>query len=299
MEAVQLQKPQKKVKKINWNNFLVGTCLSFATQPFEVLRTSSIINKTNNHGTNFQDLGKQIIQIWKSEGYKGFYRGGVLAILKSTIGCGIFFTGLENIRYIFNAQNAKNPYLQQFLNFLSASSAKLVTSMILSPINVMKTRFEVVGQNEYKSILSTVAKITKEEGFIGFYRGILPTLMRDIPWSGLQFAIYSSMIQSYDYVFQQRAQDNTSYVFFVGAVSSGLSLLMVYPFDNIRVRYQGKKLETRSMGTLMKQVYTEQGFFGFYKGYLPRLLKKCTSGALTWTLYEQLNKRRVDSLKLH
>jgi len=46
----------KKPKKINWSNFLVGTCLSFATQPFEVLRTSSIINKSNFTGTTFTDL---------------------------------------------------------------------------------------------------------------------------------------------------------------------------------------------------------------------------------------------------
>lgn len=46
----------KKPKKVNWSNFLVGTCLSFATQPFEVLRTSSIINKSNFTGTTFTDL---------------------------------------------------------------------------------------------------------------------------------------------------------------------------------------------------------------------------------------------------
>lgn len=98
-----------------------------------------------HHGTNFIDLGRQSAGIWRDEGIRGFYRGGVLAIAKNTIGCGIFFTGLENIREVFGAERTANPYMKGLRNFLSACFAKFFTSMILSPINVMKTRFEVVG----------------------------------------------------------------------------------------------------------------------------------------------------------
>jgi len=49
----------------------------------------------------------------------------------------------------------------------------------------MKTRFEIVGNNEHSTITSAIKGIYKTEGMKGFYRGILATLMRDVPYSGL------------------------------------------------------------------------------------------------------------------
>jgi solute carrier family 25 protein 38 len=37
-------------------------------------------------------------------------------------------------------------------------------------------------------------------------------------------------------------------------------------------------------------VYREEGLRGFYKGYLPRLLKKGASGAVIWSIYENIKK---------
>ena len=39
--------------------------------------------------------------------------------------------------------------------------------------------------NEYQSILEAVEKINQKEGKAGFFKGIVPTLMRDVPMSGI------------------------------------------------------------------------------------------------------------------
>ncbi|EGR30142.1 mitochondrial carrier protein, putative [Ichthyophthirius multifiliis] len=293
--AQQIQ--QKSAKKVNLNNFLVGTFLSFVTQPFEVLRTSSIINANHNQGTGFRSLKYQITNIWKTEGIQGFYRGGLLATIKSTASCGIFFTGLENIKNIFNTENQQSQIIKQTYNFLSACTAKFITTSTLCPINVLKTRFEIAGQQEYMSIFKTIKLISKEEGLYGFYRGIMPTLLRDINWSGVQYVLYNMCLNSYQNLVQENPQQNHSFIFISGAFSSGLSLLIVYPFDNIRVRYQGTKKESRSFSKMLQYIYYDQGVIGFYKGYLPRLLKKCISGALLWSIYEKLNYKN-DSIQI-
>jgi solute carrier family 25 protein 38 len=83
--------------------------------------------------------------MWQIEGMRSFYRGGFLAFIKNAMTTGIFFTGLENFRHILDVENNKNKYIKSLLNIISAGSATFICTLALSPINVLKTRFEVFG----------------------------------------------------------------------------------------------------------------------------------------------------------
>jgi len=43
----------------------------------------------------------------------------------------------------------------------------------------------------------------------------------------------------YEYFLQKKANQNTPFILLAGATSSAFSIMLFYPFDNIRVRYQG------------------------------------------------------------
>jgi len=45
-----------------------------------------------------------------------------------------------------------------------------------------------------------------------------------------------------------------------------------------------------SFRKVVHDIYENEGISGFYKGYLPRLLKKGCSGALIWSLYEKFRE---------
>lgn len=83
---------------IDWvKNFQIGLLASVLTQPFEVLRTSSISEYKNTKGIiGMKRLWMLIKSIKNKEGWRGFFRGSWLSILKNTIGCTIFFTGIRN-----------------------------------------------------------------------------------------------------------------------------------------------------------------------------------------------------------
>lgn len=42
-----------------------------------------------------------------------------------------------------------------------------------------------------------------------------------------------------------------------------------------------------------KEIYHQEGLKGFYIGIVPRIMKKATSSALTWLLYEYMKKDSV------
>ena len=313
----------KKSKILSLANLKVGVLCALLAQPFEVIRTSSIINQHKITNLNFKGMLSIIKLIKDSEGIKGFFRGGVLSIFKTTFGYAFFFTGLESM----NSISSKNPLFDYLpakaLDFSNALCSKTATTFLVSPINVLKTRFEVVGNNEYASIREGVVKIWKTEGSKGFYRGILATVIRDGPFSGIQYALYRSILDLEGYYknFRERMRMNyydenkgvingnngvninseidhrnqiqtasKSVIAFAAAASSAFAIMITYPFDNIRVRYQIEKGRTKTLKELCREVYLNEGVGGFYKGYLPRLLKKICSGALTWSLYEHIKK---------
>lgn len=133
---------QKKVKKLDFNNFKIGLAVSIVVQPFEVIRTTSI---TKYKGTQ-KGMAQVIKEIFHLEGPKGFFRGGIMGMAKSTIAAGIFFTGIENFHIL--TQGLRKTIPGNLVDFFNAAATKAISTLIINPFNVVKTRFEVVGNNE-------------------------------------------------------------------------------------------------------------------------------------------------------
>jgi hypothetical protein len=187
------------------------------------------------------------------------------------------------------------------IDFFNACASKTLSTIVTNPVVVVKTRFEIVGNNQYASVKDVVSSIYKKEGLKGFYTGILPTLYRDVPYAGIQYSAYKFGMDLYSkYVLNGRnPYESSMLVSIFGAASATYAVLMTYPFDNIRVRMQCHDLASianvklSGLTSTVKEVYVEEGIRGFYVGLLPRLLKKATSSAVIWALYESIRKDSV------
>ncbi len=300
MSPAITQKTKNKNKIFNLQNFKLGLLVSLLGQPFEVIRTSSIMSlKNSNKG--FSGMMSVIKRIFELEGLRGFFRGGLLGIGKSTLSAGLFFTGLENI-HIFTTDLRTIKYIPvNMIDFLNACLSKTLVTFITNPIVVVKTRFEIVGNNEYKGIRDAVTSIYQREGARGFFKGIPATLFRDVPFAGIQYSVYKWTMDLYSkYLLRGKsAYDSSFLVSLFGGASAMYAVLMTYPFDNLRVRLQCHDLASLAnvnltgLTSMVKNVYTEEGIRGFYVGFLPRVLKKVTSSAVIWVLYENIRKDSI------
>lgn len=297
-----IAKSSKPKKILTFQNFKLGLIVSLLSQPFEVIKTSTIMNlKTGNKGFK-GGMSAVIKQIFEMEGLRGFFRGGLIGIGKTTLSSGLFFTGLENVHGLTNDLRKIKYIPVNAVDFLNASISKTVSTLVSNPIVVVKTRFEIVGNNQYSSIRDAVSTIYRREGLKGFFTGIIPTLYRDVPYAGIQYSTYKFTMDQYSkYILKGgNPYDSSALVSVFGAASATFAVLMTYPFENLRVRLQCHDLESMAnvklsgLTSMVKQVYTEEGVRGFYLGFVPRLLKKVTSGAVLWVLYE--NMRRDSAL---
>ena len=229
-------------------NFQVGLITSVITQPFEVLRTNSISSyKSVKKFVGVRELWKLSKIIYSKEGLRGFFRGGALSILKNGISCTVFFTGLHNVdkelkkripkRWLHeNPKTALEVVGRGALSFLNAGVSKIITTVIVSPIILLKTRFEVAGKVK-KSIMGEIKSIYNGSGVKGFYKGLFPTLLRDVPWSGFQYSFYSLLMMQFLSTSDPEWKKQILAPL-VGGLSSVAAVMLTFPFDNLRVRMQ-------------------------------------------------------------
>ena len=126
--------------------------------------------------------------IYQSEGMRGYMRGLTPSIIKCGLTSGTFFSTLyyfeENLKKLNMMSDSK-------VHFTASCMARVVQSIISNPIILIKSRLEVIGFNEYNSIMDAVRKIYVQEGFLGFWTGIKVSLIRDVPFSGTFYPIYN------------------------------------------------------------------------------------------------------------
>jgi hypothetical protein len=184
--------------------------------------------------------------IYKSEGMKGFMRGLAPSLIKNTLTSGSYFSML----YYFEENMKKMEMMSQTqIHFASSSLARVIQSMISNPIIVIKTRFEVIGFNEYNSISDACKKIYLHEGIGGFFTGLRVSLIRDVPFSGIYYPIYNFFKRELVYLYeakngyqpkvQTKAQrlQQLAVITSIASFSANIAgCLLTHPIDLIRTR---------------------------------------------------------------
>lgn len=101
--------------------------------------------------------------------------------------------------------------------------------VLTNPINVIKSRFEVVGFNKYHGIYDAATKIYSLEGLKGFTVGTNAMLLRDVPYSGIYYPLYEAFKLFYQQAFgleklSEYHQNNRINVFMLTSIATISSL---------------------------------------------------------------------------
>ncbi|GAB67097.1 mitochondrial carrier protein [Plasmodium cynomolgi strain B] len=150
--------------------------------------------------------------------------------------------------------------------------------------------------NQKKSILGIIREINSNEGFAGFFKGYLPTLLTGVPYVTLQmlfFDFYKNIFQNY---FPNKSNSLSSvaiYSSIAGSLSNLSSLIIVFPGDTVRKRMMNNGIDNRNYiykNTIhcIKNIYHCEGLRNFYYGLFPSMLKSIPSGAIQFMSYEIL-----------
>ena len=81
-----------------------------------------------------------------------------------------------------------------------------------------------------------------------------------------------------------------------GLVSGILASIVTHPADVLKTRLQ---TETSHRLTSFQTIYiiiSREGLLAFYKGLLPRIVRRTATASISWTIYEEVRKNVYDWL---
>lgn len=212
-----------------------GAASTVCTSPLWVVKTRFMLQspkgKEGGGGRVYRHTGDAFVQIYRSEGLRGFYKG-LLPSLFGVSHVAVQFPLYEAFKSLAR-ERIGGEELAASTILLCSSSAKMIASVTTYPHEVLRTRLQMQPRNKppippvepkggagatatvgggragatgagveaegvkgrYTGVWQACKTIAREEGVRGFYKGMGVNLVRTVPSSALTILTYELIMQ--------------------------------------------------------------------------------------------------------
>ncbi|KAK7929896.1 hypothetical protein WMY93_006291 [Mugilogobius chulae] len=261
---------------------LSGTCSTLLFQPLDLVKTRlQTLQKNAKPGTPKVGMFSVFVQVIRTEKFFSLWKGVSPSFVRCIPGVGIYFSTFYSLKQHFFQERAPNAGEAVLLG----AGARSVAGICMLPFTVIKTRFES-GCYNYVSVVGAVRSMYKTEGIRALFSGLTATLLRDAPFSGIYVMFYSQTKRSLP---QEVASSPYAPLvnFSCGVVAGVMASLATQPADVVKTHIQVSPSHWRTVDAI-HYIYNENGVRGFFRGAVPRSLRRTLMAAMAWTVYEQL-----------
>ncbi|WVN86208.1 uncharacterized protein L203_101369 [Cryptococcus depauperatus CBS 7841] len=294
---------------------LSGLSSAVVLQPLDLLKTR-IQQSQGDARSKRQRVQSVVKQVLKEDGPAGLWRGTMPTLIRNVPGVAIYFYSLSAIRNHLSQipyfaitvpvlDQEGNPFvslrtsemkreastrsaivkLSSVGNLLAGAVGRTSVGFVLSPITVVKARFESNRYSNYHSILGALSSLYKTHGIKGFFQGFTATAARDAPYAGIYLVFYE---KCKEFVEKVPGIPNAALHSGSGIMAAVLATVMTSPADVIKTRMQVNPTEHPSIRKAIIRIIQERGAMGFFSGTSLRISRKAASAAIGWTIYESL-----------
>ncbi|KAA1466580.1 S-adenosylmethionine transporter [Dentipellis sp. KUC8613] len=225
----------------------------------------------------------------RAGGFKGIYKGVGSVIVGSAPGAAAFFCTYDTLK-----RNLPTPpHLAPLNHMLSASLGEIAACMIRVPTEVIKTRAQTSSYGALAdSSLGAAKLLWKAEGIKGFYRGFGITVMREIPFTSLQFPMYEFFKRRLSlFLYGKPASLHAYEAAVCGSVAGGIAAAATTPLDVLKTRVMLDLRDTThpsypSPLARLREIHGSEGVRALFAGVVPRTLWISAGGAVFLGVYE-------------
>ncbi|XP_062853398.1 mitochondrial glycine transporter B isoform X1 [Trichomycterus rosablanca] len=265
---------------------LSGTCSTLLFQPLDLVKTRlQTLQNSVRPGSPKVGMLRVFVTVVRTEKLLGLWKGVSPSFMRCIPGVGIYFSTFYSLKQHFFELKAPGA----FESVLLGAAARCVAGVTMLPFTVIKTRFES-GHYKYLSVWGALRSVCETEGPRALYSGLTATLLRDAPFSGIYVMIYSQSKRALPHELSSSGLApllNFSCGVFAGILAS----LVTQPADVVKTHMQVNPTCYSRTRDAVRFIYTEHGVGGFFRGAVPRSLRRTLMAAMAWTVYEQLMAR--------
>ena len=176
--------------------------------------------------------------------------------------------------------------------FLTGGFSACFASFCVQPIDLIKTRIQVLGKGANASPFYLAKDLIAKEGFMKLYSGLSASLMRQAIYGTCRLGLHRVFS---DYLKQRNGGTIPFYQSFISGIASGAIAGMIgNPFDISMVRMQADGLQPKELQRGYKNVFhalyricLDEGILTLWRGCLPMICRAMAMNVGMMASYDQ------------
>lgn len=176
-------------------------------------------------------------------------------------------------------------------HMIAASLGEVVSCAVRVPYEVIKMRSQT-SDTRLISNIAILRQILAKEGLIGLYRGFSSTVIRDLPFSALQYPIWERLKSNH--LTKHKKPADAAESAFYGSIAGGIAAFLTTPLDVAKTRImlaeRSDSLASGKVFDALRTVHGEKGMRGLFAGVIPRIIWISVGAAIFLGSYEKAIK---------
>jgi len=236
---------------------------------------------------------------WKiigaKEGLRGLYTGWLPTFVGYSMqgACKYGFYEIFKKKY-GDAVGQENAYrYRTTLYLLASASAEVIADVALCPMEAVKVRMQTSLVPYSKGGIDGFSRMLREEGLSGFYKGLTPLWLRQIPYTMMKFASFERTVEAiYKHALSKPRHEynktqQLGVTFLSGYIAGVFCAIVSHPADTLVSKLNNvAKAPGESTAALSMRLLRDLGMAGVWRGLGPRIVMIGTLTALQWFIYD-------------
>ncbi|KAF8483131.1 mitochondrial carrier domain-containing protein [Gautieria morchelliformis] len=211
----------------------------------------------------------------RAEGVRGLWKGAGTTLVLGVPSSTCYMLTYDHFVHVLIPHISPSPAATPLI---SGILARTVITSLISPLELLRTNLQSTppspeNPHTLPSVISNIRSLVRSQGVLSLWRGLGPSLWRDVPFSGLYWAGYETCKP----MFERRGNKGAQVAFASGSISGTAAALLTSPFD------QGRY--TSSLYLLLHIIRTE-GVSASFAGLTPRMAKIAPACGIMIACYE-------------
>jgi solute carrier family 25 phosphate transporter 23/24/25/41 len=259
-------------------NLLIGGIAGIVSRTCTAPIELTIMQKQNKYLPN-----TTLREVLKNEGIRGLWKGNYVNSLRIFPQMAINYYTYKKTQNILEHKI----YNTNLLNFISGTSAGLVSMISIYPLENIRSRLSLQTNNDHYNGVIDIIKKTK---ITQLYNGLRMSLIGFTPYNALNFTFYNILKT------KSEKYEMNSFIkqILCGGLAGSSAVSITYPTDLIRRRLQLQGFDPKvpkydGIIDCIKKIYKYEGLLGFYRGLLSCYIKIFPALSIQFYVIENLN----------
>nr|CDJ87713.1 Mitochondrial substrate solute carrier and Small-subunit processome and Transcription factor E2F dimerisation partner (TDP) domain containing protein [Haemonchus contortus] len=257
---------------------------------------------------NFSGTIDAFVKITRNEGIRSLW-SGLSPTLVMAVPATVFYYSLydrlvTHFQYKLRCRRKLSPEKICPPDWMAAmfagAMARTAAGTIVSPLEMIRTKMQSEQLN-YRDIGQALRVTISTRGISGFYLGLLPTLLRDIPFSAIYWAAYDTLKRRL-LAWKNMSEPTFMTSFVCGAVAGSFAAVLTTPFDVMKTHLQIKLGDENvvrrvSLSAIVREImHKGGGAAALFAGTVPRVAKIAPACAVMIGSYEYFKMSTFSSI---